>query len=219
MTQRLEPDFRVEREHDVPLGTQLAWKLGGMITDGHIEPGERLPSVRKLAEAAGVNVNTVRAVYHRLENQGLLVSEQGRGTFAARPPRPGGPDGPPDREPEAAANAPALEPATNRELRRQIAALEAELVRHPQVAPKADDIGRASPTPKGNLLTTDELREIRDDLLARLEQLEAARTEVLQRLRELRAIEAASAPEGARVEEPRRHSTSSLGGARVRWVG
>ena len=34
-----------------------------------------------MAEMAGVNVNTVRTVYARLEQEGLLVSEHGRGTF------------------------------------------------------------------------------------------------------------------------------------------
>ena len=34
-----------------------------------------------MATLAGVNVNTVRTVYGRLEQQGLLSSEHGRGTF------------------------------------------------------------------------------------------------------------------------------------------
>ena len=39
--------------------------------------------LRELAEASGVNVNTVRAVYQRLEQEGLIDSQQGSGTFVA----------------------------------------------------------------------------------------------------------------------------------------
>ncbi len=74
-------DLIVDRESDVPLGTQLAWRLRALIATGRLAPGERLPGVRELAESAGVNVNTARAVYARLEEQGLLRSEHGRGTF------------------------------------------------------------------------------------------------------------------------------------------
>ena len=46
-------------------------------------PGERLPGIRELADAVGVNVNTVRAVYQRFEHEGLIDSRQGSGTFVA----------------------------------------------------------------------------------------------------------------------------------------
>jgi GntR family transcriptional regulator len=75
--------FSVDRDSDVPLGTQLAWKLRTAIATGLLSPGERLPGVRELAGAADVNVNTVRSVYARLEEQGLVATEHGRGTFVA----------------------------------------------------------------------------------------------------------------------------------------
>src|SRR3954453_8691150 len=80
----------LDRESDVPLGTQLAWKLRGAIAAGTLRAGDRLPPVRELATEAGVNVNTVRAVYARLAEQGVIVSEQGRGTFVSG--SAGGPD-------------------------------------------------------------------------------------------------------------------------------
>ena len=78
-------DLKVDRDYDLPLGVQLAWKLRALVASGRIAPGERLPSVRALAEQAGVNVNTVRSVYGRLESDGFLVSRHGLGTFAADP--------------------------------------------------------------------------------------------------------------------------------------
>jgi len=76
-------DLSVDRDDDLPLATQLAWKLKALIASGHLHPGARLPGVRDLAELAGVNANTVRAVYARLDEQGLISSEHGRGTFVA----------------------------------------------------------------------------------------------------------------------------------------
>jgi DNA-binding transcriptional regulator YhcF (GntR family) len=77
-------DLSVDRDEDLPLATQLAWKLKALIASGHLGPGARLPGVRDLAELAGVNTNTARAVYGRLEQQGLISSEHGRGTFVAQ---------------------------------------------------------------------------------------------------------------------------------------
>ena len=76
-------DLSVDRDDDLPLATQLAWKLKALIASGHLGPGARLPGLRDLAELAGVNTNTVRAVYARLDHQGLIRSEHGRGTFVA----------------------------------------------------------------------------------------------------------------------------------------
>lgn len=73
----------VDRDSEVPLGTQLGWTLRALILTGRAAPGVRLPGVRELAEQAGVNVNTVRGVYARLEEEGLIASEHGRGTFVA----------------------------------------------------------------------------------------------------------------------------------------
>jgi GntR family transcriptional regulator len=74
-------DLSLDRDSDIPLGTQLAWKLRAAIATGALRAGDRLPGVRELAETAGVNVNTARAVYARLAEQGAIVSEHGRGTF------------------------------------------------------------------------------------------------------------------------------------------
>jgi GntR family transcriptional regulator len=74
-------DVSLDRSADVPLGTQLAWRLRAAVASGALRAGDRLPPVRELAAAAQVNVNTVRAVYARLAAQGVIVSEQGRGTF------------------------------------------------------------------------------------------------------------------------------------------
>ena len=75
--------FSLDSASDVPLGVQLSWRLRALIFTGQLNPGDRLPSLRRIAGWAGVNVNTVRSVYESLEEEGLIVSQQGRGTFVA----------------------------------------------------------------------------------------------------------------------------------------
>jgi DNA-binding transcriptional regulator YhcF (GntR family) len=79
-------DFTLDRKSEVPLGTQLVWKLRAAIGAGRLAPGEQLPGVRELAEQAAVNVNTARAVYGRLADQGVIVSRHGLGTFVSDTP-------------------------------------------------------------------------------------------------------------------------------------
>lgn len=73
----------VDRDGELPIGVQLVWALRTRIGDGRFKPGQRLPGLRDLARVTGVNVNTARAVYQRLEQEGLIESRQGNGTFVA----------------------------------------------------------------------------------------------------------------------------------------
>jgi DNA-binding transcriptional regulator YhcF (GntR family) len=166
--------LHVNRDGDVPVGTQLAWQIQALITGGRLQPGEQLPSVRRLAEVAGVNVNTVRSVYGRLENEGLVSSEQGRGTFVA-----------------------GAEQNTRAQLRRQIATLEGELSRRAPL-PAEPGAFASGGGAGGRLPSTEELRGIRDRLNDRLFELDAERADVLRRLADLE-LPAAPAAEGRRT--------------------
>jgi len=86
MAQQAPPEqnpFSIDPSDELPVGLQLTWRLRALIATGRLGSGERLPSFRRLAEWAGVNVNTVRAVYAGLEQEGLVVTRQGQGTFVA----------------------------------------------------------------------------------------------------------------------------------------
>src|SRR4051812_43212712 len=167
--------LHVNRNGDVPVATQLAWQIQALIANGRLRPGEQLPSVRRLAEVAGVNVNTVRAVYERLEGEGFVVTQHGRGSFVA--------ENVPQLDPRTAtarALAGSGREPTRDELKEQISALEGRLSAH--VAPPARK--RAARGPR--VLTTDELAQVRDDLVGRLEQLDAMRDELVEVLASLR---------------------------------
>jgi len=70
--------------------TQFAYQqLRDSILNRAWSPGTRLPSHRALAARLGVAVMTVRLALNRLEEEGLIVLQQGRGTFVqVAPPRP-----------------------------------------------------------------------------------------------------------------------------------
>jgi len=75
--------FAVDPDDELPVGLQLTLRLRALIATGRLPAGERLPGVRRLAEWAGVNSNTARAVYASLEDEGLVTGQHGRGTFVA----------------------------------------------------------------------------------------------------------------------------------------
>lgn len=181
---------QVDRHSEVSVGTQLATQLHSAMADGGLSAGDRLPSIRELADATGVSVNTVRAVYARLEDEGLARSEHGRGTFVAD------------------------ERGTRRELRRQIERLEAAVARGPQRGTAS------SGAPAGRLLTTEELRGVRDALRAEVERLDVERAELMQRLSEIERLEVSEQyDERAREAAQDRRSSTSLANVRLRWVG
>jgi putative molybdopterin biosynthesis protein len=52
---------------------------------GKLTPGERLPSIRELAEELELDAGTVARAYRELEAEGVIVSRRGSGSFIAEP--------------------------------------------------------------------------------------------------------------------------------------
>lgn len=190
-------DISVDRTAEVPLGVQLAWALRSRIGDGRLLANQRLPGLRDLAEEIGVNLNTVRSVYQRLEHEGLLETRQGSGTYVAGGATPATPAG----EIAAEAAREALErgvsprevaaalyvaapaaPAVDREaprraaIRAEIASLERVLVTleaaHPGV--KRPEPPRRPRSRGPQLLGVAELEAVRSGLTQTLAALQAA---------------------------------------------
>lgn len=66
-----------------PLYKQVVDQVRAAIARGDLEVGAPLPSVRALAEELRINMNTVAKAYTELAHHGDVVSEPGRGVFAA----------------------------------------------------------------------------------------------------------------------------------------
>jgi DNA-binding transcriptional regulator YhcF (GntR family) len=62
-----------------PIWVQLAEILTRRIVSGEYPPGSRLPAVRELAQAAGVNPNTMQRALAQLETDGLAASNRTAG--------------------------------------------------------------------------------------------------------------------------------------------
>lgn len=71
------------------LTADLAADLRTRIVDGVIQPGEKLPSENTLIGEFGVSRTVVRAALTRLQAEGLVETERGRGSFALTPPADG----------------------------------------------------------------------------------------------------------------------------------
>ncbi|NBD23912.1 GntR family transcriptional regulator [Paenibacillus glycinis] len=67
-----------------PLYHQIEVQLRAFIVSGQMPEGTLLPSIRELAQLTKCSVITVRRVYQDLENEGLLRTRQGTGTFVAK---------------------------------------------------------------------------------------------------------------------------------------
>src|SRR5215218_7005549 len=71
----------LDRDRDVSLTQQVVDRFATAIDTGELEPGEKLPPTRELAEIVGVNHLTAARVYRRLAELGYVTASVGRGTF------------------------------------------------------------------------------------------------------------------------------------------
>lgn len=68
---------------DAPLYQQLAARIQTLVTTGALKRGDRLPSVRDMAQQQGVSLATVLQAYRLLEDQRLIEARPRSGYFVA----------------------------------------------------------------------------------------------------------------------------------------
>lgn len=79
--------FAIDESSDVSIYEQIVMRVTEPIATGSVQEGERLPTVRRLADHLDIAPGTVARAYAELERQGLVVTEGARGTrVAARKP-------------------------------------------------------------------------------------------------------------------------------------
>lgn len=81
-------DIRINKESGVPLYLQVKKQIMDLIKNGTLKVGNKMPTERELSENLKVSRNTVSAAYNELEQEGVLKSYQGRGTFVAEEANP-----------------------------------------------------------------------------------------------------------------------------------
>ncbi len=73
--------FNLDKSSQLPYFDQIKGQLLSAIYCGKISEGDRLPSIRELADDLEVNYKTIRRVYQRLGEEGLLEIVAGSGAF------------------------------------------------------------------------------------------------------------------------------------------
>ena len=66
-----------------PIYEQIRDGLRKLIVTGAMQPDEKLPSVRSLAQQLSINPNTIQRAYNELESEGYIYSVPGKGSFAS----------------------------------------------------------------------------------------------------------------------------------------
>jgi GntR family transcriptional regulator len=75
-------------DNGVPIYVQIRDQILTAVGSGVLRPGERLPTMREVAVALKVDLNTVRHAYEAAQETGAIVLVRSRGTFVAEPPPP-----------------------------------------------------------------------------------------------------------------------------------
>ena len=75
--------FQLDNLSSVPIYEQLIRKIKENIMKGYLNPGDHLPSVRKMARELNVTPNTVQKAYSMLEQERGIMTVRGKGAFVA----------------------------------------------------------------------------------------------------------------------------------------
>ncbi|MBT1179180.1 GntR family transcriptional regulator [Bifidobacterium vespertilionis] len=76
-------DLIISNSDGRPIYEQITSQIKALILSGDLKPGEKLPSIRALANGLRISVITTKRAYTDLESQGFIETVQGRGSFVA----------------------------------------------------------------------------------------------------------------------------------------
>ncbi|MCL2842353.1 MAG: GntR family transcriptional regulator [Oscillospiraceae bacterium] len=68
---------------DIPIYQQLRNQIVLGIASGTLTPGEKLPTIRALAQELGINMMTVSKAYQILKQEGYIASDRRNGAWVA----------------------------------------------------------------------------------------------------------------------------------------
>lgn len=64
-----------------PIYIQIMDNIRAQLASGILQPGDKLPSVREMAQKLSINPNTIQRAYRELEQQGIIETLPGKGCF------------------------------------------------------------------------------------------------------------------------------------------
>jgi GntR family transcriptional regulator len=80
--------LQIDIRSGLPIYTQIVNQIQSQVVSGILQPGDQLPTVRALAEEMRVNFNTVARAYRILDEERIISTQQGRGTYITEIPPP-----------------------------------------------------------------------------------------------------------------------------------
>jgi len=78
--------FAISQSDKRPMYLQIMEQIKQCIAVGDWTPGQPIPSIRQLAVDLHVSVITVKRAYLELEREGIIVTQQGKGSHVAANP-------------------------------------------------------------------------------------------------------------------------------------
>jgi len=78
----------ISNQSESPIYVQIREQIKEQILNGSIDEGTVLPSIRQLAKELSVSVITTTRAYSDLENEGFVVSVQGKGSIVRKRDNP-----------------------------------------------------------------------------------------------------------------------------------
>jgi GntR family transcriptional regulator len=73
----------ISNSSSVPIYEQIKNTIINQIMNDELKEDEALPSIRNLAQDIKISVMTIKKAYDELEQEGYIISRQGKGTFVA----------------------------------------------------------------------------------------------------------------------------------------
>ena len=84
--------LRLEFSGDTPVYQQIRNQVVAAIASGELRPGERLPTIRALAEECGINMMTASKAYQLLKSEGYITTGRRDGATVRLPDAGAGPE-------------------------------------------------------------------------------------------------------------------------------
>ncbi len=73
----------ISNSSSVPIYEQIKNSIIEQIISDELKEDEAIPSIRNLAQDIKISVMTIKKAYDELEQEGYIISRQGKGTFVA----------------------------------------------------------------------------------------------------------------------------------------
>ena len=73
----------ISNSSSVPIYEQIKNAIINQIMNDELKEDDAIPSIRNLAQDIKISVMTIKKAYDELEQEGYIISKQGKGTFVA----------------------------------------------------------------------------------------------------------------------------------------